>query len=115
MFKFLVFIPLVVLSEEFPSKLKGIWEVIPIIASLDETADFTPIYIDDTIDEPGSTVDMLIFQENKNIEWILNIRGTSVTSKSNVILSSQWSLYKIAYFDEDPFPDLLICSQVTAK
>ena len=102
-------------AEEYQNKLKGYWEVIPIVGSLDPSTEFEPINIDDTFDESDASMDMLIFQSGKNIEWVSDIRGTSVSSKPTIIPNSQYSIAKTAYFDEDPFPDLLISSPVISK
>lgn len=102
-------------TEEHVNKLRGPWEVIPITGSLEENTEFLPIYIDDVMDEFDSTMDMLILQSGKNIEWISDIRGTSITTKSTVISNSLWTLVKVSYFDDDPFPDLLICTSVIQK
>ena len=103
------------LSDEYPNKLKGVWELIPISDSLSPSTDFIPTYIDDTPDELDSTMDMLILQPSMNIEWLSDIRGASVTMKPSVIQNSLWSAAKLAYFDEDAYPDILICTPVPHK
>ena len=100
------------IAEELGNKLKGLWEVIPITNSLPEFTDFVPIYIDDTVDELESTMDLFILKPANNIEWLSDIRGTSVTTKPNKISNSGWSIVKISYFDEDPYPDILISTPV---
>lgn len=100
-------------TQEYTNKLKGLWEVIPIIENLAVDTDFIPIHIDDTVDSVDSTMDMFIFQSSKNIEWLSDIRGTSVSSKTNTISNSYWSIAKTSYFDEDSYPDLIVCSTVS--
>lgn len=109
----LLYLVVSILSEE--SMFKKPWQVIPIIEGLAPGTTYDPAYIDDSIDEDSSTVDMFIYQPNSNVEWTSDIRGTSVSIKPNVILNSQWSEVKMSYFDDDPYPDLLLISPVHPK
>lgn len=103
---------LIASSEDPWKKLKGVWEQIPIRSSLDPSTDFVPINIDDIPNEADSTIDMFIFQDSKNVEWVSDIRGLSPSTKPNIIPNSVNYISKAAYLNDDNYPDLLICSQV---
>lgn len=102
-------------SDDPQRLLKKPWELIPIIEGLVPGTTFDPTYIDDVIDEEFSTVDLFVYQPENNIQWASDIRGTKANLKPNTIPNSLWSVAKMAYFDEDPYPDILIITPVESK
>ena len=108
MYEKLLFLGVVLAAEETKNILRGTWELIPIVEDMNPETAFEPCYIDDTPDERDSTVDMFLFVPRSNVEWVASIRGSGKQIKRKQVPNSRWHQVKVAKFDNDPYPDLVI-------